>query len=101
LSGIVGKQRRFALKNINELILPRVSMMQRRNGARRQAGQVHSEIVQAEEVAKRTLEPAADARGEGFRIIGDLGARRRFASKQGRAIGHGVPPLIAHPTGAD
>ena len=57
-------------------------MMQRRNGARRQAGQVHSEIAQAEEVAKRTLEPAADARGEGFRIIGDLGARRRFASKQ-------------------
>ena len=75
--------------------------MQRRNGARRQAGQVHPEIAQAEEVAKRTLEPAADARGERFRIVGDLGARRSFASKQGSAIGHGVPPLIAHSIGVD
>jgi hypothetical protein len=70
--------------------------MQRRNGARRQAGQVDTEIAQAEEVAKRTLEPAADARGERFRIVGDLGARRSLC-----AIGHGLPPLIAHSIDVD
>ena len=78
---VVGEQVRFALENINEFILPRVPVMQRRSGARRQTGQIGSEIAQAEEVAEWTFVPSGHTRGE--RIVGAFAARRSLACKQG------------------
>ena len=98
---VVGEQVRFALENINEFILPRVPVMQRRSGARRQTRQIGSEIAQAEEVAEWTFVSSGRTRGERRGIVGAFAARRSLACKQGRAIGHGVPPMIVHSLGAD
>ena len=73
----VGDQRGLAGEDVDELVLPGMGVAQGGIGAGRQRGQVDAEIGQPEQIAERPLHAPGHPRGEGFRVVGWFGARRR------------------------
>ena len=63
----VRNQRRMTLENIDKLILLRMHVTQRRHRAGRKRGEIHGEIRQAENIAKRAFSRPAirEAKGSG------------------------------------
>ena len=63
----VRNQRRIVLENIDKLILLRMHVAQRRHRAGRKRGEIHGEIRQAENIAKRAFSRPAirEAKGSG------------------------------------
>jgi len=51
----VGDEGQFALQHVDELVLVAVPVALRGQGTRRQAHQVHAEVVEAEGIAQRAL----------------------------------------------
>jgi hypothetical protein len=93
-AALVGLERRAALQDVDELVLPRMRVAQRRLRARREPREVHAEVREAEDVAQRLLAPARHARGEGLRIVRwPASSRRLFGDDRDRICGsrHGTP----------
>lgn len=62
-------QGRGTFKDIDEFILFAMAMKQGGFSAWRQAGQINTEIVDAENIAKLTLFPPTHAAEKGFRVV--------------------------------
>jgi hypothetical protein len=76
-------ERRGSREDVDELVLHGVDVAQRGLGARDQAGEVHAEGAQAEQIAQRALLAAGDAGGE------DGGVDRGFQSRGREGGGDG------------
>ena len=68
----------FAFKGVDEFVLTAVAVLERRYCARLEYGQVHSEIVQAEHIAKLAFDTPLHSRREFGGIIRRLASWRHI-----------------------
>src|SRR6185369_2291998 len=86
-AALVGVQGGMAFEDIDQLVLLRVGVAQRRDRARRETCQVDAEVGEAEDVAQRALQPARHARGERFGVARRPSPRRDIGRDDGDGIG--------------
>lgn len=67
---VVGAQRRMALENVDEFVLPALAVAKGRDGIRGETGQGDAEIAHAKGIAELPLFPTMHAGSEWLGIIG-------------------------------
>ena len=82
-AAFVGVQRRPALKHINEFVLLRMRMAQRRRRIGREAREIHAKVGQPEQIAQDALLAARHARGKRLGIDRGLGAGGDIGGEDG------------------
>src|SRR5262245_966417 len=83
-AAFVRLQRREPLENVDELVLLRVSVSKRGNGAWCKTRKVDAKVRQTKHIAQRALLSALHAGCKGLRIVGWLGPGRHVGGGDGR-----------------
>src|SRR5579863_3652125 len=83
---LIGDESRMTFDDVDELVLPAVTMQEGGFAARPQSREIDAEILEAEEIAQWPLLALAHAAEERLRIVRWLGAQRRRGSGHGDGL---------------
>jgi len=85
-STFVSVKRRVPLEDVDELVLPGVSVAQRRRRPGHKPRQIHAEVGETEQVTQRLFSPARHSGREGLRIVRRLRSWRCFVRDDGNRV---------------